>query len=60
MEFSDFVKELLHLREEFGIVRIDRHLDPQPCIYIGLKYRFNYCEVDGFRYSIYDYAPERT
>jgi transposase len=59
MDFTEFVKELLHIGDCFEISRIERHSETQPFIRIHLQYRFNYCEIEGVRYNLYDYAPER-
>ena len=59
MEFTEFIKELLHISKDFDVTRIERDSESQPFIRIHLQYTLNYCEVGGIRYSLYDYAPER-
>jgi transposase len=61
MEFSSFVKELLHIGDDFRIAKIERHTDSDDSfIRIYLEHHSDYCQVDGIQYKIYDYAPERT
>ena len=60
MEFTDFVKDLLHIGDGFQISRIERVLDPQPFIRIYLEYQLSYCKIDGIDYKLYDLAPVRT
>ena len=61
MEFSSFVKELLHISDDFSIVKIEHHTESDDSfIHIYLEHTSDYCEVDGIRYKIYDHAPERT
>jgi transposase len=60
MEFTSFIKELLHISDAFVVSHIERQESPQAFIRIYLEYQFDYCEIDGNRYPIYDYAPVRT
>jgi transposase len=63
MEFSAFVKELLHIDDSFQITLITRALGDEqtpPHIYIYLEYQLPCCEKEGVRYRLYDHAPERT
>ena len=60
MDFTDFIKELLHITDDFRVSRIEQVSESQPFIRIYLEYQLSYCELGGHRYSLYDYAPERT
>jgi transposase len=60
MEFTDFVRELLHIDKGFQISRIERVTEPEPSIRIYLEYQLPYHEIRGVRYNLYDRAPVRT
>jgi len=60
MEFTDFVRELLHIDKGFQVSRVERDLDPKPLIRIYLEYQLPYCEIGDTKYSLYDHAPVRT
>ena len=60
MEFTDFVKELLHIDDCFHVSRIEREIDTQSFIRIYLDYQLPYCMVGGISYQLYDHAPVRT
>jgi transposase len=60
MEFTDFVKELLHIDDGFYVSRIEREIDTQPFIRIYLEYPLSNCMVGGISYQLYDHAPVRT
>ena len=60
MEFTDFVKELLHIDDGFYVSRIEREIDIQPFIRIYLEYPLSNCMVGGISYQLYDHAPVRT
>jgi len=60
MEFTEFIKELLHIDHGFEISRIEREFETEPIIRIYLEYQLNYCEIGGTRYNLYDHAPVRT
>ena len=60
MDFTQFVKELLHISEGFEITRIEREMGNQPFIRIYLEYQLPYCKIDGITYRLYDHAPVRT
>ena len=45
MEFTEFIKELLHISKDFDVTRIERDSESQPFIRIHLQYTLNYCEV---------------
>jgi transposase len=68
MEFTEFIKELLHIDNGFEISRIERDSETEPLIRIygstpltnHLEYQLNYCEIGGIRYHLYDHAPVRT
>ena len=60
IEFTDFVKELLHIDDFFRITRIERVSEPEVSIRIYLEYQESYYELDGVRYNLYDQAPVRT
>jgi len=60
MEFTDFVKELLHIDDCFRVSRIERETAPEPFIRIYLDYQLPYCKTDGITYPLYDHAPVRT
>jgi transposase len=60
MEFTEFIKELLHIDNGFEISRIERDSETEPIIRIYLEYQLGYCEIGGTRYQLYDHAPVRT
>ena len=60
MEFTDFVKALLHIDEGFHVSRIERDMEPEPLIRIYLEYQLSYCKIGGIQYTLYDLAPVRT
>ena len=60
MEFTDFVKELLHIDDCFQVSRIEREIDTQPFIRIYLEYQLPYCKIGGINFPLYDHAPVRT
>jgi transposase len=59
MEFTEFVKELLHIDNGFEVSRIERDSETEPAIRIYLEYQLSYCEIGGIRYHLYDHAPVR-
>jgi len=60
MEFTEFLRELLHIDNGFHISRIERESGSDPLIRIYLEYQLSYCEIGGIRYHLYDHAPVRT
>jgi len=58
MIFGEFIRELLHIDDDFRISRIERTSEASICIY--LEYQLSYYEIDGIRYNLYDLAPVRT
>jgi len=60
LEFTEFVRELLHIDNGFRISRIERESGETLFIRIYLEYQLPYCEIDGIRYDLYDHAPVRT
>jgi len=60
VEFTEFIKELLHIDNGFEISRIERDSETEPIIRIYLEYQLSYCEIGGKRYQLYDHAPVRT
>jgi transposase len=60
LEFTEFVRELLHIDHGFRISRIERDVEASPFIRIYLEYQLPYCEIEGLRYDLYDHAPVRT
>ena len=59
MEFDMFLQEMLGITDEFAIVQVEKMTSPEKITRIYLKYQLTDCIVDGKRYPIYDYAPER-
>lgn len=59
MEFDMFLQEMLGITDEFTIVEVEKMTSPEKITRIYLKYQETDCIVDGKRYPIYDYAPER-
>jgi transposase len=57
---TEFIRELLHVENGFQISRIEHDLAPAASIRIYLEYQFNYCEIGGIRYDLYDHAPVRS
>jgi transposase len=60
MEFTVFLKALLHIDNGFEVSRIEHDSETEPLIRIYLEYQLNYCEIGGMRYRLYDHAPVRT
>ena len=60
MDFTSFVKELLHIDDGFQVSRIEREIDSQPFIRIYLEYQLPYCTIGDITYPLYDHAPVRT
>ena len=52
MEFTDFLKELLHIDSGFCISHIERETGSNPSIRIYLEYQLLYCEKNGDRVKI--------
>jgi transposase len=59
MEFTEFIRKLLHIDSGFHVSRIEHDTDSSE-IRIYLEYQLPYCEIDGIRYNLYDRAPVRT
>jgi hypothetical protein len=41
MEFTEFIKELMHIDKGFAVSRIERDSETDPIIRIYLEYQFN-------------------
>lgn len=59
MEFLDFLKEMLGITDDFGIVNIEKIERPEKIIRIYLNYLPRDYTLDNKRYSIYDLCEER-
>jgi len=59
MDFVDFLKEMLGITDDFGIISISKSETPEKIIKIHLKYIPNRYKQDGIEYRLYDTTPER-
>jgi len=59
MDFIDFLKEMIGITDDFGIISIDKYEYPEKVIKIHLKYIPNRYKKDGIDYRLYDTTPER-
>jgi transposase len=58
MEFSEFIKTLLGINDDFSVEQIERN-EGSRTIIIDLKYLPKRYKKDGKEFVIYDYAPKR-
>lgn len=58
MEFSEFIKSLLGISDDFDLDKIETD-ESLKVINIHLKYHPKRYKVDDFEYPIYDFTPER-
>lgn len=59
MEFLEFIKEMLRISDDFGIVNIEKIETPEKIIRIYLKYLPKSYVVDKNQYALYDFCEER-
>jgi transposase len=59
MDFIEFLREMLGITEDFGIVSIEKIEKPEKIIRINLQYLHSKYIISGVGYTIYDLAPER-
>jgi transposase len=59
MEFLDFLKEMLGITDDYGIVNMEKVERPEKIIRIYLNYLPKHYTLDKKQYSIYDLCEER-